>query len=607
MGYIKKDKVEEIKDKSDIVSVVSDYVSLSKTGKHFLGRCPFHNDTDASFCVFPNTNSFHCFGCGKHGNSISFLMNLEGIDFLSAVTKLSEKFSIQLEYETNLNSNNNYDKYYSLNDFVAKFYYKKMLENVVPKKYLFERGISQKSINSFLIGYADGNWKSLVNELNEKNLDINIALELGLVIQTKTGDYIDRFRNRIIFPIINKYKKIIGFGGRTIVDDKAKYLNSPESIIFKKGHNLYAIDKVSDRNIRDKILVVEGYMDVISLYQEGINYAVAGLGTAFTENQAKLARQYGGNNIFICYDGDSAGIKATNRTYSVFEMLSVKPKIIKLSENLDPDDFIKKYGTVEFEKLLENSLDIYDFNYLYFNNLIKNADSIKEKSEIYTEILNFIDSIKNNILKENFIKKFSEILDIDEKSIKEDLKKVTKISSNSDSESSDSESNDIEYFSPQKILLDNNDKKLLILGIILMMRGNRDVDKYFEKLFYLSNECSMNEILSYVHNEYKDNKIILPNMLIDKFKIDDRNLKIVTYISQIYDTIKEISGEEFFYSLEMSFINVQIRKFTNNIELLRTMEQNEDIVKLLNDNINNLMILHEKLKNLRKEKGVYYE
>lgn len=194
-------------------------------------------------------------------------------------------------------------------------------------------------------------------------MDIKIAEELGLIIKTKTGDYIDRFRNRIMFPILNINKQIIGFGGRTIVDDSAKYLNSPESVVFKKGDNVYAIDKIVENNIRGKVLIVEGYMDVISLYQNGINYVVAGLGTAFTENQARLIKRYFRNNVYLCYDGDNAGINATNKTNSVFNEISIKPNIIILPDKLDPDDYIKKYGLNGFNKLLDKPYDINGFNY----------------------------------------------------------------------------------------------------------------------------------------------------------------------------------------------------------------------------------------------------
>lgn len=604
MGYIKKEKIEEIKLKSDIVSVVSDYLPLTKSGKYFLGRCPFHNEKTPSFFVYPDSNNFHCFGCGKHGNSISFLMDIESMDYVSALTKLAEKFGVTLEFEKN-KVDNDYAKYYYMNDFVAKFYYKKMLENPVPKKYLADRGISQKSINTFLMGYADSNWKSLTNELKQKNLDLEIALELGLIIKTKSGDYIDRFRDRIMFPIVNKYKRIIGFGGRTIVDDNAKYLNSPESVIFKKGENLYAIDKVSDRNIRDKILIVEGYMDVISLYQQGINYAVAGLGTALTENQARLARQYSGNNVYICYDADTAGINAANKAYSIFENISINPKMLKLPDKLDPDDFIKKYGNAEFENLLKNSYDIYDFNFIYFNELINKSNGIKEKLEVYNKALAFLNSIVNNLLKETFIKKFSEIFEVDIISLKKDLENFEKKQNVSNVEK-DKEVY-LYNFSSEKVTLSKNDKKILILGITLLMRGNKDIKKFVDNLFYLSYECDMESILQYVFDKYEENILVLPSMLIDKFKSDDRALKIVDYIIKLYESMRDISFNEFACNLELSKLDIEIKKVTRNIELLRSMEQNSDVIENLNKNIQNLMNLNKNAKNLRMEKGVHCE
>lgn len=603
MGYIKKEKVEEIKEKSDIVSVVGDYVSLSKSGKYFLGRCPFHNEKTPSFFVYPDSNSFHCFGCGKHGNSISFLMDIDSLDYISALTKLAEKFGIQIEYEKSKNIENKYDDYYKLNEFVAKFYYKNMMENVTPKKYLADRGISQKSINTFLVGYADGDWKSLVNELTSKNFDLKMALELGLIIETKNGEYIDRFRNRIMFPILNRYKKVIGFGGRTIVDDKAKYLNSPESVIFKKGENLYAIDKVIDRNIRDKILIVEGYMDVISLYQQGVNYVVAGLGTALTESQARLARQFGGNNIYICYDGDNAGINATNKAYSIFESISVKPKILKLPEKLDPDDYIKKFGVAEFEKLQERAYDIYDFNYLYLKNLISDKNEIRDRMELYNDILNFLNSIDNNLLKETFIKNFSKELEIDEKSIKNDLENLNKKISNFKKASEDEEV----FYRPNINTLSNNDKKILILGIILLMRGSKDIINYYDDIYYLSRESGIEKILLYVLDCYNKKDILLPEDLVDKFKNDERILNIISYILSVYESIGEISIEDYAVSLKISRLSVEIRKVTNNIDILRNMDRNSDTDKNLNVNIQKLMKLNKEIKNLRIEKGIHYE
>ncbi|MBK1469079.1 DNA primase [Parvimonas parva] len=600
MAYIKKEKIEEIKEKSDIVSVVSDYLPVKKSGRYYMGNCPFHHEKTPSFFLYPQTNTFHCFGCGKHGDSISFLMELESLDYVTTLKKLAEKFGIELEYENNFDSFNkkNFDKYYEINEFVAKFYYRKMLENSVPKQYLAKRGINPKSINIFLIGYADENWKSLYNELKAKNFDIKIAEELGLIIKIKTGDYIDRFRNRIMFPILNKDKKIIGFGGRTIVNDNAKYLNSPESVIFKKGDNVYAIDKIVENNIRDKILIVEGYMDVISLYQSGINYVVAGLGTAFTENQARLVKRYSRENVYLCYDGDNAGIKATNKTNSVFNEISIKPNIIVLPDKLDPDDYIKKYGLDGFNKLLESPYDINGFNYENLKKNKKNTNSITENTIFYENVLSFLTKIDTNILRDLYINKISSDFGLDVNSLKEDFNKFDKKEENY-KETEENKEFQIDYKSENLLL--NSDKKVLIMGIILLMKCEENISNILPKLGEMSKYSNLYDIFSYVENNAKNNTITIPSMLIDKFKNSVEKLKIVDYIIKCYKEKINLSTLDYVKLLNISIINFEIRRVTKNIEKLREMDKNNnDVVSNLNFNIEKLMELNRNLKSMEK-------
>ncbi|MBF1299417.1 MAG: DNA primase [Parvimonas sp.] len=603
MSYIKKEKIEEIKEKSDIISVVSDYVSLKKSGRYYMGNCPFHSEKTPSFFLYPETNTFHCFGCGKHGDSISFIMEIDSLDYVSTLKKLAEKFGIELEYENYFNVSNkiNLDKYYEINEFAARFYYKSMMENSIPKQYLSKRGINQKSINHFFIGYADENWKSFYNELKLKKMDIKIAEELGLIIKTKTGDYIDRFRNRIMFPILNTSKKIIGFGGRTIVDDSAKYLNSPESVVFKKGDNIYALDKIIENNIRNKVLIVEGYMDVISLYQSGINYVVAGLGTAFTESQARLIKRYFRNNVYLCYDGDNAGVSATEKTNFVFNEISVKPNIIMLPDKLDPDDYIKKYGLNEFNKLLESPYDINGFNYEILKKNKKNSNSITDNSIFYDSILDFLVKIDTNILRDLYINKISNEFGLDSNSLKEDFlnyDKKEKVVEKKDEE--------VEINYKTEHLLLNSDKKVLILGIILLMRCENNALKIISKLEKLSKNSDLFDIFCYVKNNAENNTITVPSALIDEFKNSINNLKIVEYIVKCYNEKIKLSTLDYNRLLDITILNFEIRKTTLNIEKLKQMDKtNEDVISNLNYNIEKLMELNRNLKNI--EKGVHHE
>ena len=604
MAYIKKEKIEEIKSKADIVSVASDYISVKKSGRYYIANCPFHNEKTPSFFLYPETNTFHCFGCGKHGDSISFVMEMESSDYVDTIKQLAKKFNVELEYDTNKNVPKvSYDKYYFVNDFVAKFYYRNMMENQIPKQYLLKRGINQKSINTFLIGYAGSEWKALYNKLLNSNIDLSIAEELGLIIKTKSGEYVDRFRDRIIFPILNKNKQIIGFGGRTIVNDKAKYLNSPESVIFKKGDNLYSIDKFAENNLRDKILIVEGYMDVISLYQNGINFAVAGLGTAFTENQARLAKKFSRGNVYLCYDSDNAGINATNKTAGILKEISVNPNILLLPNNLDPDDYIRTYGLTSFNNLLENAIDINEFNYTNLKNSKLNNESLVEKNILNEKILEFLSKIETNILSDLYINKISNEFGIDKNSLKEDLAKFDK---NSIEKEENHSTNNINYISNTVSSMTNNDKKLLIMGIILLMKGNKELLNFLNEMKTLCKGNIIESILEFISENTRNNIVTIPTMLIDKFKFDREKLKIVEYIIGAYKENLVFSTNDYIKLLKISLIQFNIRIVTNNIEHLKRMDnKDENVVSNLNFNIEKLMELNKSLKNAQK--GVYYE
>lgn len=432
-------------------------------------------------------------------------------------------------------------------------------------------------------------------------MDIKIAEELGLIIKTKTGDYIDRFRNRIMFPILNINKQIIGFGGRTIVDDSAKYLNSPESVVFKKGDNVYAIDKIIENNIRSKVLIVEGYMDVISLYQNGINYVVAGLGTAFTENQARLIKRYFRNNVYLCYDGDNAGISATNKTNSVFNEISIKPNIIILPDKLDPDDYIKKYGLNGFNKLLDKPYDINGFNYENLKKSKKNSNSITDNTIFYENILEFLTKVDTNILRDLYINKISNEFGLDRNSLKEDFLNFDKNEKVIEKKNEETEVN----YKTEDLLL-NSDKKVLIMGIILLMKCDNNILNISNKLQEFSKNSNLYDIFCYVKSNAENNTITVPSVLIDEFKNSIDNLKIVEYIVKCYNEKIKLSTLDYIKLLDITILNFEIRKTTINIEKLRQMDQsNEAVISNLNFNVEKLMELNRNLKNI--EKGVHHE
>ena len=315
MRLISDDMINQIKENSDIVDIIGEYVDLKKAGSSFKGLCPFHNEKTPSFTVDRKKQLFHCFGCGAGGDVVSFIMQKEGLSYPDSLKYLAQKAGINLVFNESPGMSEKRKKLYEINKDIMMYFYKNLLTNKEPQDYLLKRGLRSNIVNTFMLGFAKGSWDDLLNFARSNDIKEEDLLELGLIAKSKNGNYYDKYRNRLIFPIIDTYGRIIGFGGRAIDNTMPKYLNSPESEVFKKRFNLYGLNIFKKQNKRDLILV-EGYMDVIALNNNGIDIAVASLGTAFTVDQAKLAKRYA-DNIYICYDSDSAGIKATKRAIEI--------------------------------------------------------------------------------------------------------------------------------------------------------------------------------------------------------------------------------------------------------------------------------------------------
>lgn len=407
-GIINDDIIEKVNDSSDIVDTVSKYVSLKKTGNNYVGLCPFHNEKTPSFTVSKSKRLFHCFGCGEGGDAISFIMKIENLSFIDAVKFLAKEEGIPLEEGNRIDKELvlKKEKIYDINKEAARFYYSNLINNNKVLKYLENRNISKKTLNPFGLGYAIDSWDSIYRYLEEKGYDEKDIESAGLIARRKDGSgYYDKFRNRLMFPIIDSRGRIIGFGGRVLDDSMPKYLNTQDTIVFTKGNNLYGLNLIKKNRNRDKIILVEGYMDVIALYENGIDYVAAGLGTAFTQKQVKLLKRYG-NEIYICYDSDAAGIKATTKTLRLVRNEGVEPKVIVLPSGKDPDDYINEYGKDEFEKLLNESLNHIEYQ-IYINKKKYNLSDMEDKIEFTKEIAKTLRELKSPIEKDVYIDKVS--------------------------------------------------------------------------------------------------------------------------------------------------------------------------------------------------------
>lgn len=420
MVFISDDKKNEILENSDIVAIIGDYVDLKKSGNSYKGLCPFHNEKTPSFTVDDKKQLFHCFGCGEGGDVVSFIMHKEGLSYIDSMKYLANKAGIKLDDTKSSKENKRLNRLYDINRDIMMYFYKNLLTDKAGQTYLKNRGFRSNIVNTFMLGFAKNSWDDLISYVKEKDYLLDDIENLGLIKKSQNGKYYDKYRNRLIFPIINHYGKVIGFGGRSIDSTMPKYLNSPESEIFKKRYNLYGLNIFKKQSNKD-IILVEGYMDVIGLNNQGIDQAVASLGTSLTNDQAKLLKRYA-KNVYICYDEDNAGIKATDRAIEILLDEGIKPNIISLEKGLDPDDFVKKYGRDAFIKKMDEASDVYNYKY---NKILDMYASSKdnEKFEKLNLFIEFLASIKSDLTREIFVNNVSKLFDIDKSTLKESVLK----------------------------------------------------------------------------------------------------------------------------------------------------------------------------------------
>lgn len=414
------DVKEQIKRSISIVDVVSLYINLKPAGRYLKALCPFHEEKTPSFFIMPEKNTYTCYGCNRFGDVFTFIQEIENISFSESINFLIEKFNIPVDKTFNKTSVKK-DDYLNINEIVLKYFKDNLFNSDEGKKaleYLKNRGINSDSIELFSLGYAKNKWDGLYIYLKEKSCDIKKTVELGLIIKNEKGHLYDRFRGRIIIPIFSESGRIIAFGGRTLLKDKSKYLNSPDTPLYKKGKYLYGFN-FSKKFIREKgeSILVEGYFDVISLFQNGVKNVVASLGTALTDSQIYTLKRFS-DNIYMFYDNDKAGISAIIRGIGEMFEQNVYPRIISYEDLKDPDEFIKKRGVKEFNKLIDESFDAFSFLLnkadLDFN-WRTNPEKIRDAIEY---IKSFIYKMKDPVVQVQYIRRAADYFKVDEEEFK---------------------------------------------------------------------------------------------------------------------------------------------------------------------------------------------
>ena len=406
---------DELKNQLNIVDIIGREVTLKKSGSNYMGRCPFHNEKTPSFSVNEGKQFYHCFGCGKSGDVISFVQEYYKLPFMEAVEKLATENGIKLPERRSRGPKIDYDKYYGINAKAARFFYNCLgIRGNKGLAYFRKRGLSKDTITAFGLGYAPPSGHALVDHLRNEGVTDEDMLKLGLASQGKEGIY-DRFRDRVMFPIISTQDKVIGFGGRAIGDYKPKYLNSHESEIFLKKNNLFGLNLTKKEiDKQQRAIIVEGYMDMISLYQSGVRNVAASLGTALTINQARLLCRYS-KNIVLSYDSDQAGINAALRGIDVIIDAGGKPRVMNVTDGKDPDDFVKAHGREAYLQLADNAVPAaeYKLNILRNGMDLSNDIGVLEYIERVVPVLKELGPVEQDI----YVRKLSAEFGISESAI----------------------------------------------------------------------------------------------------------------------------------------------------------------------------------------------
>ena len=561
---ISEEILERIKNENDIVEVISETVRLKRSGRNFMGLCPFHNEKSPSFSVSQDKQIYKCFGCGEAGNVISFVMKNRNMSFLDAVKYLASRANITLELQNEKKDKSLQKKelLYRVNLEAGKFFFSNLMSNDTAKEYFLNRGIKLETIRSFGLGYANNSWNSLMNHLKRKNISEQLMIEAGLLsVNPEKNRKYDRFRNRVMFPVFDYRGKVIGFGGRVLDDSKPKYLNSPETLVFQKGTNLYGLNFALKHNMKERyFIIVEGYMDLITLHQYGITNVVASLGTALTINQARLLKRYA-DKVVISYDADMAGQMATMRGLEILRTAGFDVRVLSIPQGKDPDEFVRSNGKEAFLKLINSAEPLIDYRLKKAEEGIdfKNSQSSILYAKKVMNILSDLDPLEKDV----YIKKASENTGIKEQ---------------------------ILYDMLSKRINDNND------GNNVNNKGENGTKLYIEPAFLKAERALLKLILE--NNDYLD--------FIEE-KLDENDLVLPEH-KLIFTIIKRAKGEN--KDNVVSFIESQLNNTESIKEFIKIKDINlfyvEDTKRLIEDYINEITNykLKQRIEELKKQQKI---
>ena len=596
MARYSEEIIEQVRQNNDIVDIISQYVHLTRKGRNYFGLCPFHNEKSPSFSVSPERQIFHCFGCGVGGNIYTFLMKIEGIGFKDAIEQLAEKANIQLPRIENPEEDRKEElkaKIYKINQFTAEFYHQNLYKPTAKnaQEYVKKRKLTQNTLETFKIGFS-GKYDELYKSLKNQGFGEKEILESGLVIKNDRGQFIDMYRNRFMIPICDVRGRVIAFGGRVLDDSKPKYINSPENVVYSKGRHLFGLN-VAKKDCSKKLLIVEGYMDAISLYQRGITNVVAALGTALTEQQGWLLRK-STEQVILGFDADGAGQTAVARSMEILQKMGCDMRVLQIEGAKDPDEFVLKFGEGRFKLAMDNAISLVEFK---VKNLSKNInlENASDKIKFLNEIAKILAKVDNTMEREIYIDKIASNYQISKEAIYAEVNKLIYTSSKTE--------NLLQSKTAKNPVVKKNEKEEKDVGIDLKRREDTIIallldanEKIFQKIKEkITPEDFKDEtnkkiaIKLYEELEKQDANV---NKLIDEFDEQTQN-----HITKVMATDYEIENIEKAVDDILSKYERE-RLESKKIDILKELEteQNTETKKNLSKELSNIIIALAKIK-----------
>ena len=582
-------EVQKLLDKLDIVQVISDYVTLKKTGANYKGLSPFREERTPSFVVSPVKNIFKDFSTGIGGNAITFYMKINNISFVEAIEELSRKYNITMSkvVRKNVESRSEYNMYYEILSKVENYYVDNLINNKEATKYIENRGFTEEDIKKYNIGFSSNQWDDLYNFLTKEGYGEKELIELGLIKKNENGNIFDVFRNRIMFPIVNSYSKTIGFGGRIIENNEnaPKYLNSPDSLVFNKGKELFGLtNRGQDIKKKGFAILMEGYLDVLTSHKYGFNSAVASLGTSLTEDQVILLKKYT-NNVVIAYDNDEAGKNAILKAMYIFKKHDFNVKCLVVNDTIkDPDEYLRKRGKKEFTKILKTSIEAFDYLYTEFSKDVDLKNHTAKKGILF-KLKDFFSVLSNRIEIDIYINKLSQELSIEKDEIRREfetlgLYKRTKIKKKPETLSIETK---------RKSKYDILEESTLRLILKAPNKLNKFQEKKFENIIYMDLFEKLGKI----------------NFNIDKLKeqeFEEEEEKIIFNLSSEadakIDNIENYFKDTFvgWFKRELIFSKGESRENQQKYLKLRDIEEELKVVHIMNE----IEKLYEEFKLLKE-------